>query len=290
MREFVAGRLGPDFEVVNFAQYRIHEETDDHDWIAGPWRGISPPSSASREQQKMFIEPPLVAFYGERQGFFVGRPPLLSLSDLNLQHGQKKSDIDNIERIANVPTLILEGGPGTRENDSRNVEVSAYSLTTLLEGESLHWLEIEGKGVREAKDSLRHLEEHIRLAGREPMVKKATGSELATVRLLDEAQHLTSAQAWAMSCVGSINRCLEWTAGWMGLQSSGSVRIDESVLESLSRPEGFDSVKELFALGALSVEDVLVEAKRYGVLDKDLDVAAAVERVDGSTPLGLTGE
>ena len=134
------------------------------------------------------------------------------------------------------------------------------------------------------------MEEHIRLAGREPMVKKATGSELATVRMLDEAQHLTTAQAWAQGWIGDINRCLDWTAAWMGLPSGGSVRIDESVLEALAQPKGFDSVKELFALGALSVEDTLAEAKRYGVLDKDLDIAEAVERVEGSTPLGLRGE
>ena len=163
-------------------------------------------------------------------------------------------------------------------------------MTVLQEGEDLKWLEIDGKGLAQAKDSLRHLEEHIRLAGREPMVKKATGSELATVRMLDEAQHLTTAQAWAMSWIGSVNRCLELTAGWMGLPNSGSVRVDESVLESLSRPEGFDHVKELGALGFLSAEDVLTEAKRYGVLDKDLDVAEAVERVDGSMPLGIRGE
>ena len=148
VREYVAGRLGPDSEVSNYAQFRIHTETEDHDWVAGPWRGISPPRTASPEQSRMFVEPPIVAFYGERTGFYRGRPPLQALAELNLQHYQKKSDIDNIERIANVPTLILEGGPGTRENDSRNVEVSAYSLTTLLEGESLLELPRFGRQFR----------------------------------------------------------------------------------------------------------------------------------------------
>ena len=117
-------------------------------------------------------------------------------------------------------------------------EVGAHRLLHVPEGADLSWLEIQGNGVQHAKDSLRHLEEHIRLAGREPMVKKATGSELATVRLLDEAQHLTLAQAWAVSWVGSVNRCLELSAAWLGLEKSGSVRIDESVLEALATAGG----------------------------------------------------
>jgi hypothetical protein len=168
-----------------------------------------------------------------------------------------------------------------------SVEVGSNRLIRIPEGTSLKWLEIEGKGVQHAKDSLRHLEEHIRLAGREPMVKKATGSELATVRLLDEAQHLTLAQAWALSWVASVNRCLALTAGWLGLPTGGTVSIEESVMESLSRPDTFEHVKELAALGFLGAEEVLTEAKRYGIIDKDLDIGAAVDRVESETPAAL---
>jgi hypothetical protein len=285
VREYAMGDLAADPSPGSpyFASYRIHTYSETADaWAAGEWFRMEPSTSGSAEQRALFVEPPLVPFYGEMTGFHEGRPPMLSMSDLNLQHYQLKSNIDNMEYIATVPTLVQEGG-----DDDASYEVGAHRLLHVPEGASLRWLEIVGNGVQHAKDSLRHLEEHIRLAGREPMVKKATGSELATVRMLDEAQHLTLAQAWAVSWVGSVNRCLELSAAWMGLKRSGTVRIDESVLEALARPEGFESVKELAALGAIGPRVILEEAKRYGVLDRDLDIDEALDEIESSEPAAL---
>jgi hypothetical protein len=73
----------------------------------------------------------------------------------------------------------------------------------------------------------------------------------------------------------------------MGLKRSGTVRIDESVLEALARPEGFESVKELAALGAIGPRVLLEEAKRYGVLDRDLDIDEALDEIESSEPAAL---
>ena len=285
VREYVMGNIAADIapDSAYFARYRIHTyNPETEEWSAGSWMRIEPSRSGTPEQRGWFVEPPLVPFYGERTGFHTGRPPLLAMSDLNHQHYQLKSNIDNMEYTATVPTLLQEGG-----EDGASVQVGAHRLIHVPEGATLSWLEIVGNGVQHAKDSLRHLEEHIRLAGREPMVKKATGSELATVRLLDEAQHLTLAQAWAVVWVDAVNRCLELTGAWMGIDNPGSVRIDESVLEALARPEGFEHVKELAALGILGPKTVIEEAKRYGVLDRDLDVDEALDEMEAEEPPAL---
>ena len=286
VREYVMGDVEvPDLGAGSpfYAKWRIHTLGQDDQWTPGEWTALSPSGQAPPELKAMFVEPPLVAFDGESTGFFTGRPPLLNMSDLNHQHYILKSNIDNMEWTATVPTLLQEGG-----DSDANVEVGAHRLIWVPEGATLKWLEIVGSGVSHAKDSLRHLEEHIRLAGREPMIKKATGSELATVRLRDEVQHLTLAQSWAIGWVASVNRCLRFTGGWMGIANPGEVFIDQSVMEALERPDGFEDVKELSALGVIGRQKTIEEAKRYGVLDRDTDVQKTLDEVDGAEPPALT--
>lgn len=271
VREYLMGNPESDPASVDFyARFNIYEEdaeTQDWNLIAGPLQ-MEPSRKASPEQKEMFVEPPVVPFYGDKSGFFTGRPPLLSLSDLNLQHYQKKSDLDNIERIANVPTLVRIGVRETGEP----IEIGPQRVIDVPDGTDLKYLEIQGAGIAHAKDSLRHLEEHIRQVGKEPSTKRATGSELATVRLRDEAEAAVKAQVWATEAIAGVNRCLDLTAGWLGIPTAGSLMIPEDVLEALARPEGFDSVLQLAALGAISPAAAATEAIRYGILDRDFDV------------------
>ena len=285
VKEFLMGAYTD--EELFYAVWKLwQEDPETGEWyqVAGPY-SMEPSRKATYEQRLLFIEPPIVAMYGgRREGFFRAKPLLQSQADLNLQHYQKKSDLDNIERIANVPVLVLEGGAGASDDMAR-MEVGAYRLVGTPEGQTLKYLEIQGAGITHAKDSLRHLEEHIRLVGKEPMVRKATGTELATTRLLDEASTLTQAQAVAMSWVGSVNRCLDLTAAWMGIPTAGSVSISEDVMEALSRPEGFEDVLRLLELGAIAPESAQEEARRYGVLDRDFDIEQDAERRQAAPPL-----
>lgn len=285
VKEYLMG--GYDEEEIAYATWVLWEqdpETKDWSVASGPFP-MEPSRKATYEQRLMFVEPPIVPMYGgRREGFFRGKPLLQSQADLNLQHYQKKSDLDNIERIANVPVLVLEGGSGAADEMAK-MEIGAYRLVGTPDGVTLKYLEVEGAGIAHAKDSLRHLEDHIRLVGKEPMVRKATGTELATTRLLDEASTLTQAQAVALSWIGTINRCLELTAAWMGIPTAGTVSIAEDVMEALARPEGFDEVLRLLELGALSPEAAQEEARRYGVLDREFDIVTDAERRQSAPPL-----
>jgi hypothetical protein len=293
VREYMMGELGltdaQGKSVEQFASYRIHvlQNTDDGDiWVPGDWSSMEPSRQSSPEQRAMFIEPPIVPFYGLRRGFHFSKPPLTVLADLNEQHWQKKSDLDNIERIANIPVLVLEGGDGDTSN-LVDLEIGAYRIIGIPEDQILKYLEIQGNGIAHLKESIVHLEHHIRRVGKEPTSREATGTELATVRMLDEAKTLSLAQVWAISWVASINRCLDLTAAWLGLPTGGSVSIEEDVMASLSNPDAFGDVMQLLAAGAISSEGALTEAKRYGVLGSDFNVEEDVEKQDTQTPTAI---
>ena len=274
VREFLMGdpnEASRDAGSAYYVRWRLWEQGEDDEWVMIVSDQVLNPSLAANPAQKdLFISAPIVPFYGERTGFFMGKPPLLTLSDLNLQHYQKKSDLDNIERIANVPQLVMEGVGSAGDDD---MEVGAYRLWKTPEGTTLKYLEIQGAGIAHLKDSIRHLEEHIRQVGKEPTMRRAVGQEVATARLLDEASSLTQAQAWAIQGVDALNRCLEITAAWMGIAPPVTpwLAIAEDVLEALARPEAFQDVKDMYTQGALSTMAYIEEAKRYGVLDRDFD-------------------
>ena len=80
VREYVMGDLGADLSPGSpyFARYRIHTYSEASDsWAAGAWSSMEPSRAGSAEQRALFVEPPLVPFYGEMTGFHEGRPPLL---------------------------------------------------------------------------------------------------------------------------------------------------------------------------------------------------------------------
>jgi hypothetical protein len=292
VREFVMGdpaETSRDNDSEYYARWNLYEYVDDGDqWqLVESNQVMNPSRKATAEQKDLFVSPPIVAFYGERTGFFQGKTPLLTLADLNLQHYQKKSDLDNIERIANVPMLVLEGGTGAIESGGGNQEIGAYRLFEPPGGKTLKYLEITGSGIAHLKESLVHLEDHIRQVGKKPTVRKATGTEVATARLLDEAQTLTQAQAWAMQWVDAANLCLEYTAAWKGIAPPVVpwLKIEEDVLEALARPEAFQDVKDMYTQGALSTSAYVKEAKRYGVLDRDFDVDEDAELLQESPVL-----
>jgi hypothetical protein len=271
-----------DNEFSKWQLWEQHPETKEWslakgDNVEGVYR---PARSASPEQKLSFRAPPIVPWYSWETGFFQAKPPLLSLANLNLQHYQKKSDLDNIERIANVPKLIGQG-----DEPDGGLVLGAYSVTWLPEGSELKYLEVAGAGIAHLKDSLRHLEEHIRLAGREPMIKKATGMETATARIKDELQHLTLAQAWAKLWLAALNRCMYLTAAYLGITEPGVITISEDVMEDLARPDGFDDVLKLVELGVISNRAAREEAVRYGVLDRGFNVDEDGDRLEIEGPI-----
>ena len=110
----MGGFDGEELLYANWTLWQQNPETLEWFAVDGP-KPMEPSRKATYEQRLMFIEPPIVCMYGgKRMGFHRAKPLIQSQADLNLSHFQKKSDVDNIERLATTPVLTMTGGEATR--------------------------------------------------------------------------------------------------------------------------------------------------------------------------------
>jgi len=262
------------------SSWRVYEQDDNKEWQVVESGVHAPPLGAPPDVARKFREVFLTPFYMSFERFHFARPSFGRGADLCLQHWQKKGDVDFIEHLANTPSLVLKA-----DTDLEIKSLGSRKVVRIPVDGELEWLVIDPKGVGATKESIAHLEEHIREVFNQPRkLKGAAGRELVGVRLMDETESMTRAQMWAVGIAQSITQCLDHLAWWLGLPSGGVVTFPEDALEKLSDPQGFDDVIAMGKSRLLSKAAVQREAVRYGKLDEDHDIEVDLEALAAEAP------
>lgn len=225
---------------------------------------------------------PLVTFYSDRQGFLLGKPPLLDLYDMNIQHWQSDSDQNAILTIARFPILAMsgtdqvedpDGGGGAITGGGPNGEtiIGPFSiLTTPENGGRIYYVEHAGRAIGAGKESLAELRDRMSSYGA-AFLKKAPGRQTATARALDSAESISPLQAMTLQFKSALEEALRFTAMWLNEDSGGTVTLlTDFGPEEVSR-EDFEALKDAETRGRISRKVFLEEYKRRGVLNDKYD-------------------
>lgn len=106
---------------------------------------------------------PFVFFYGTRKALGIGKPPLLNLAHLNVEHWQSASDQQTILHVARVPILFASGF-----TDGDNLTIGAGTAVTSLNTEAdLKYVEHSGAAIEAGRNELQDLERRMIMAGAE---------------------------------------------------------------------------------------------------------------------------
>lgn len=278
----VPGGAPPFFEVY---------EKDERGWVFVEEGPIERPriegerASVAEVEAAFFL--PIVPIITRRVGPFRGQPFFRDLADLNLQHFQKKSDLDRIMHAANVPILF-----GAGFEDAGKAQIGAFRfIPNKNEQAKLGYVEHTGSAIGKAMEDLEHLERAMLVASLDPMIRKPTGSETATGRAIDEARAQSSLAALALGLQDSLENAFKFTANWLGRPEGPVVSISTDFGISL-RPETETQVLLQAAVaGQLSTSAFVEEMRRRGVVSEELDVDEEVEEIERQGPgLGETGD
>lgn len=134
----------------------------------------------SRGNQLQVI--PFRFLYGKKLGYGHGVTPLLGLAFQNVEHWQSCSDQQNILHVARVPILFGKGF-----GDSSIVISANKAATTDSVDGDLKWVEHSGAAIEAGRNSILDLEERMRQAGAELLVKKAIATTATEVISDNEA-------------------------------------------------------------------------------------------------------
>jgi len=292
--------LGYKTEVVNgrvrLTQLRIAESTTEDDGEYGTkvipcvrvlrpgswevWKQVSNDKTweLAESGTTSLTDIPFVPFYGVREGFMVGKPPLLDLAYLNVKHWQSQSDQDTILHVARVPILAMIGA-----EDETQLTVGAQCAVKLPQDADLTFVEHTGASIEAGATSLTALEEQMVQTGAELLVQKP-GERTATEDANDAEGNKSDLQRMAENYEDALDMALSFMAQYAKLPSGGHVSLFSDFGAATLSDASATLIKDLQMAGLLSKETALKEIQRRGFLSPDVDVDEELERIESDGP------
>lgn len=224
---------------------------------------------------------PLQTYYinEAKQAEFIALPPHQGLADHNLDHWQTYSDYANIVHFAGVPLLFAKG---FSEDEQKRTTIASVTSVIPTENEAadLKYVEHTGKAIASLRDKLRDLEEAMRQKGMEPFVPNRSGDVKATEVAITESKSQSKVQRWITDLQDTADAVLRDVHTWLGLEIPEDVTVD--VFQDFSPVATMDDLKELSsmqAMGQLSLETLLHEARRRGRISEATDIQEEIKRI-----------
>ncbi len=228
---------------------------------------------------------PFVFFYGIRQGFGVGLPPLLELAFQNVEHWQSGSDQQTILHVARVPILTIIGA-----EDDTQITVGASSAVKLPIGADMRFVEHSGAAIAAGRESIKDLEERMRQTGAELLVFKPGLTTATQVTSENEANKCTL-QRITEIFEDAIDQCLFFMAAWVNEPLSGHCTLFKDFGAATLSDASAQLLLQANQAGKLSDESLMTEWKRRGILSPDMEWEDEQDRISDQGPaLGLMGE
>lgn len=209
-------------------------------------------------------EIPFVFFYGIRSGYGTGKPPLLDLAHLNVEHWQSSSDQQTILHVARVPILTVIGA-----EDGNELTVGASTAVKLPMGSDMKYVEHSGAAISAGRESILDLEERMQKAGGELLQLKPGNITATQVNAENEANKCTLQRIVEVFEDG-LDQCLAFACAWIGESVGGEVELYKAFGE-IPSDASMETIIKAVALGIVSGETAFYEMQRRGMLASSAD-------------------
>lgn len=283
-REVADGQFGtasiPRVRVLTPGAFEIYEENDKKEYVL---------VDAGTTSLNVI---PFVPFYGKKDGFMMGGPPLLDLAYLNVKHWQSQSDQDTILHVARVPILAVIG----IDDDKWELKVGASTAVKLPLGSDMKFVEHSGAAIAAGEKALESLEEHMIQTGAELIVKRPGQQRTATQDDNEAEANKSDLQRIVESFEDSLDSVLGLFALWVGEKVGGTVSLFKDFGASTLSDASAQLIVALQQAGLITKKTAITEQQRRGMLSPDIDPDTELSDVDlEGPPLGtvldpVTGE
>lgn len=212
---------------------------------------------------------PLVTFYAHREGFMMGKPPLLDLAHLNIAHWQSSADQRHILTVARFPILACSGA--TADDGDPVIVGPNKVLYNNDPAGRFYYVEHTGAAIDSGRQDLLDLKEEMAGYGTQ-FLKKQPGTATATGRALDSAESISSLAAMVTVAEDAIAQALDITAEWMRLtQEGGSVELVKTFELSEDETKNLDQIQKARSAREISRKAYLNALVLAGVLPEDFN-------------------
>lgn len=220
---------------------------------------------------------PLVTFYANREGFMMGKSPLLDLADVNVSHWQSTSDQRSVLTVARFPILACSGG--VDNGKTLKVGPNQWLYTSDPQGR-FYYVEHTGAAIAAGRQDLADLESQMANYGAE-FLRQRPGNPTATARALDSAESTSPLQDVTIRFMDAVAVALKYTAKWLKLQQEGgTITLPTDFGPEQALIEDYRALIEARKNRDISRERFTTELQRRGTLADDFDPKKNAEELE----------
>lgn len=155
------------------------------------------------------------------------------------------------------------------------------SAIQLPKESTMQYIEHSGNAISAGQDSLKELEEQMKVAGAKLLTK--TVLSMTDSQAKDEqGKEISQLRHYANKFEDALDLALEYVGDWLGIEKgkSGNVEITGNIDGDLDPNASMDTVIKLQAAGTLSKQTTFAEAKRRGLLSDEIKWEDEQARLD----------
>lgn len=208
-------------------------------------------------------------------GALAVRPALASVADINRAHWASEGDQRNILSVARFPILFMKGfenKPGeTVKIKPKTVLVSSNAAA------DVKWVEHTGAAIEAGRQDLNDMRD--KAMRRAVQLLSQPTPTTATQSIIDTAAAMSPAQRMMSKLESDLRFTLKAMADYAGEKFEGDVEIDKNFGDNTTL-ESFKELLKMRAVGDLSHETLLNEAKRRNILDRNTEVGQESDKLE----------
>ncbi|MFB2768574.1 DUF4055 domain-containing protein [Pelatocladus sp. BLCC-F211] len=223
-------------------------------------------------------EIPLVYYSVTESQFFAAKAPFLNLAKLNIEHYQKRSQLNEVLRKCNLPVPVRRGLIRTVE-DLKKVPplvIGPNSVLDIPADGDFFFAEPSGSAIAASREDLKDLEaamDRITL----DFLTSGEHQKTATEVILDSTKTSANLKGVSRRKESGVQQIFQFWVQYTGESQGGTIAVDESLLQMPLTPEQVDKLESLATQGLISQRTLLLLLQRGKVLPRQFDIDAEVQ-------------
>jgi Domain of unknown function (DUF4055) len=225
---------------------------------------------------------PLVYYSVSECVLFQAKPPLINLARLNVEHFQKRNQLNEVLRKCNLPVPVRKGLI-KNINDLKTappVIIGPNSALDIPADGDFYFAEPSGAAISTTKQDISDLEmamDRVSLA----FLAGGENDKTATEVLLNTAQTSATLKGMAGRKQSAIQQVFAYWVQYTGETTGGTIAVDDSILQLPLTPEQVNRLESLAQTGFISQETLLYQLKLGKVLSRNFDIEREVQLTQG---------
>ncbi|MFN6572400.1 DUF4055 domain-containing protein [Dendronalium sp. ChiSLP03b] len=222
-------------------------------------------------------EIPLVYYSVTESQLFSAKAPFLNLAKLNIEHFQKRSQLNEVLRKCNLPVPVRKGLIRTVD-DLKKVPPLVIGPNSVLDIPSdgdFFFAEPTGVAIAASKEDIKDLEAAMDRMTLD-FLTSGDRQKTATEVVLDSTKTSANLKGVARRKESAMQQVFKFWVSYTGESQGGGIAQDEDLLSLPLTPKQVDKLESLTAQGFISQRTLLLLLQRGKTLPRQLDIDAEV--------------